>query len=368
MSDLAERSFERILIIKPSSAGDILHALPVLRAVRGRFPSAHIAWLVAASFADLLSAEPELNEVIPFERHRFARLGRSAAVTRDFLAFVGAMRSRRYDLAIDLQGLFRSAFLARASGAPTRVGFAEAREFAPLFYTHRVRGGDAEMHAADRNRLVAVALGCDDSSTDVCLTLREADRAAAAALLEGAGARAADGCAVLAPATRWETKCWPAERYGRLARLIRERAGLSSVLVGGRADEAAGRAAEAASDGAAVNLCGRTTLRTLAAVVAGARVVVSGDSTPMHLAAAFGRPLVALFGPTNPRRTGPYGRDADVLRVDLDCSPCYLRRRAQCPYEHACMERLTVESVAEVAVARVGRRAARLVPHAEPRP
>src|SRR5262249_9718431 len=101
------------------------------------------------------------------------------------------------------------------------------------------------------------------------------------------------------------------------------------------------------------NACGRTTLRQLAALIAAARIVITGDSTPMHLAAALGRPMVALFGPTNPRRTGPYGRMADVLRLDLDCSPCYLKRLSDCPHEHACMRRLEVEAVVGAAVRRL---------------
>jgi ADP-heptose:LPS heptosyltransferase len=117
------------------------------------------------------------------------------------------------------------------------------------------------------------------------------------------------------------------------------------VLVGGRDDIPAGEVAVAASEGAAINLCGRTTLRQVAALIEAASLVVTADSTPMHLAAALKRPLVALFGPTNPRRTGPYGRLDDVVRLDLECSPCYLRKLSQCPYGHECMQQLGVDRV-----------------------
>jgi lipopolysaccharide heptosyltransferase II len=157
----------------------------------------------------------------------------------------------------------------------------------------------------------------------------------------------------MAPATRWETKCWAAGRYGALATRIQDRFGLASALVGGPADVAVGEAAVGASRGAAVNLCGRTSLRQMVALIRRAAVVVTADSTPMHVAVATRRPLVALFGPTNPRRTGPYGRLADVLRLELECSPCYFRRIRQCPHDHRCMKDLTVEAVLDAVAARI---------------
>src|SRR5262249_42937947 len=126
MKRLAGRDFRRILIIKPSSPGDIVHALPVLHALRHRYPNAHIAWLVASPFVDLVAADPALDEVIPFDRRRFGRLGRDLAVSLDFLRFTRELFARRFDLVIDLQGLFRSGFLSLACGARTRVGFSDA--------------------------------------------------------------------------------------------------------------------------------------------------------------------------------------------------------------------------------------------------
>lgn len=349
MSDvsLAEREFRRILLIKPSSPGDIIHALPVLHGLRRRYPQSHIAWLVATSFCNLLEADPALSEVIPFDRRRFGRLGRSVKVTREFMSFVGTLREKAFDLVIDLQGLFRSGFLALASAAPVRIGFAGARELAWMFYTEKLPKGGPNDHAADRNYRIATLLGFDDRPMDFSLSLAAGDRAHAATLLQEVGLAQNNGYAVLVPATRWETKCWPPDRFGALARILRERHNLSSILVGGPSDITAGQIAAGASEGAAHNLCGRTTLRELAALIERAAVVVTADSTPMHMAVAQSRPLVALFGPTNPRRTGPYGRLNDVLRIDLECSPCYFKKLSQCPHQHACMQRLDVERVAE---------------------
>ncbi len=346
MSDLARRSFQRICIIKPSSPGDIIHALPVLRGLRRRYPEAHLAWLVATSFANLIEADPALDEIIPFDRRRFGRIGRSLAVTRDFLRFVRELRQRRFDLIIDLQGLFRSGFLAAACGAKHRIGPRDAREFAWMFYNHRIPRSDPNLHAAARNYAVADMLGFADGPLDFSIALADEDRQAALSLLTQAGLPTDRPYAVLVPATRWETKCWPAERYGQLADTIRKRHGLASILVGGASDIDAGQQSVDASNGAAHNLCGKTTLRQLAALIDRAALVVTADSTPMHIAAAHHRPLVAIFGPTNPNRTGPYGRADDVLRLELDCSPCYLRKISQCPHQHACMNDMTLETVA----------------------
>lgn len=352
MTALADREFKRILLIKPSSPGDIIHALPVLHGLRARYPSAHISWLVATPFVDLVAADPALSEVIPFDRKRFGKLGRSWSVSVDFARFVRELAAREFDLVLDLQGLFRSGFLSLASGAGARLGFGDARECAWMFYSHRLRAGRRDVHAADKNAMLAALLGLDPRRMDFSIAVTEEDRRVADGLI--GEARAADGFAVVVPATRWETKCWAAERFGETgARLLRE-AGLRSILVGGRDDLAAGETAARASGGAAMNACGRTTLRQLAAVIEQAAIVITGDSTPMHIAAALRRPLVAIFGPTNPVRTGPYGKLGDVLRLPLDCSPCYLKLLRQCPRGHACMVDLSVDMVVAAAMERLG--------------
>ncbi len=346
MSDLVRREFRRILLIKPSSPGDIIHALPVLHGLRRRYPTAYIAWLVATPFVNLIETDTALSEAIAFDRKRFGRVGRSLRVTRDFARFVRDLKRRRFDLAVDLQGLFRSGFLARACGAPVRIGFANAREMAWIFYTDKLILPDADGHAADRNYAVAGLLGFAEQAMDFTIHVTDADRSHAAALLKRAGFLPGQRYVVLVPGTRWETKQWPPSRLGRLAAVIRQSHYLDSVLVGGAGDAVDADRAAAASENSAVSLCGQTTLRQLAALIDRAAVVVTADSTPMHLAAALNRPMVALFGPTNPRRTGPYQRQGEVLRLELPCSPCYFRKLRQCRYDHACMQELTVEQVA----------------------
>ena len=240
MISLPEADFKRILIIKPSSPGDIIHALPVLRGLRQRFPKASISWLVATHFADLLKADPDISEVVPFDRKRFGRMWYNPAALRDFVRFTLGLRRRGFDLVIDLQGLFRSGFLAWASGAKERIGLPNSRELARHFHTHVADAPINSKHAADFNWAVARMLGFADSPMDFSIRVSEEDRAKVDELLLAEIGATDRPFVVLVPATRWETKCWPAQNYGMLARALQDRHGMPSVLVGGADDIARG--------------------------------------------------------------------------------------------------------------------------------
>lgn len=323
----------RILIIKPSALGDVVHTLPILRLLRRQFPGAAIDWVVDHAFAGLIEGHPDLNEVIRFERRRYARGLTDSEARRAFLAFAGELRRRAFDLVVDLQGLFRSGWMAWQTRAAVRVGFANAREFAPAFYTHRVPVPNVEVHALDRYLSVAEALGCPGGPVEFDFGIGDADRAAAGELLATVGG---PRLAVLLPGTNWPTKRWPAVHFAALVGPLRERYGLACVVAGGPGDRPLGEQIPGA-----LNLAGQTTLKQLVAVLERADLVIANDTGPMHVAAALGRPLVTLFGPTNPVRTGPYLRDDAVLRLRMPCSPCYARA---CTH-NSCMAWLTPEMV-----------------------
>ena len=345
MSELAQRDFSRILLVKPSSLGDIVHALPVLNGLRHRYPDSRIDWLIATPFAPLVAAHPALNEIVPFDRRRFGRLGRSPNVTGEFARFVANLRARRYDLVIDLQGLFRSGFLTRASGAAVRVGFRGAREGAWLFYSHLIRINDPNMHAVDRNLKVGDLLGFETADAGFGLPVSDEARAQAHRLLDEQTRRPTGRRVVVVPGARWDTKRWRPERFVETIDRLNE-SGIADVVLLGSGDEVLlCDEMEAACRVKPLNLAGRTGLAVLAAVIEQADLVLCHDSAAMHLAVALGRPLVCLVGPTNPRRTGPYRRLEDVVQLNLDCSPCYFRRLTQCPHHHRCMEELVAETV-----------------------
>ena len=324
----------RILIIKPSAIGDVVHTLPILNLLRKRWPESHIAWLLTPACAALLDGHPMLSEVIRFDRKRFGRGWREPSSLFGLFSFQKELRSRAFDLVIDLQGLFRSGWLAWQTRAATRIGFKNAREFAPVFYTHRVDVGSPEQHAVDRYLKIAAALGCDPNVVEFPFHVTDEDRQHVDALLGGIGR-----FAVLVPGTNWQTKRWPIEHFAAMPAMLKDRFGIESVAAGSP-DEA-----ELAARLGIVNLAGKTTLRQLVALFQRADLIIANDSGPMHIAAALGKPLVTPFGPTNPVRTGPYRRDDAVIRIDIPCSPCYSRR---CSHQ-SCLRWLRPESVMELA-------------------
>jgi heptosyltransferase I len=320
----------RILVIKPSAIGDVVHALPVLNLLRKRWPTAQISWLVTPACAGLLEGHPQLDEVVLFERRRLGHAWRSPAAAGALWRFSRDLRRRRFDLVIDLQGLFRSGWLAWKTRAPVRIGFANARELGWAFYTHRVPIATMEQHAIERYLSIAEALGCGRGPVEFRFATTDEDRAAVAAMVP-AGKR----FAVLSPGTNWETKRWPVEHFAACVQPLRDQHGLETIIAGGPGDSALAEQIDG------LNLCGKTTLRQLVALLERAEVVIANDSGPMHVAAALGRPLVTPFGPTNPVRTGPYQRMDSVIRLDIPCSPCYARR---CSH-HSCLKWLATDAV-----------------------
>ena len=331
----------RVLIVKPSAIGDVVHGLPVLNLIRRRWPGAHISWLVTPACAGLLDGHPQLDEVIRFDRRRFGHAWRSPTAAIELAAFHRALRGRRFDLVIDLQGLFRSGWLGWTTAATFRVGSTVDREFGWVFHSHvaPVDGGDR--HALDRYLDVCAFLGLGRGPVEFVFPTDDVDRAKAAELVGDVGPYA-----VLLPATNWPTKRWPVEHFASLVGPLRERFGLASVLAGGP-----DAAAMAPALPGVVNVAGRTSLRELVAVLERASLVIANDTGPMHVAAALGRPLVTPYGPTSPIRTGPYGRLNSVVTLDLPCSPCYARR---CVHQ-TCLTGLGPEPVLRLAAEQLRR-------------
>ena len=306
---------QRILIIKPSAIGDIVHSLPVLNLIRRKWPEAQVSWLVSSACAGLLEGHPQIDEVIVFDRRRFGKGWRKLSAATGLFGFTRALRRRQFDLVIDLQGLFRSGWLAAKTRAKVRVGPAEARELGWIFYTHRIPTGFPEGQAVDRYLKIAEAIGLGRSPVEFKFPTNDDDRHFVANLLP-AGIR----YAVFLPGTNWETKRWPTEHFAACVGPLRERFGLETVIAGG-----AGDAPLAAQIPGARDLTGKTNLRQLVALLERADLVIANDTGPMHIAAALGRPMVSIYGPTSPDRTGPYGRLDTVVQLDVECSPCFGR-------------------------------------------
>ena len=339
-SDLMIQEFGRILIIKPSSLGDIVHTIPVLHLLRARFPQAHLAWFIHEKWADIVKGHPDLDEMIPWS-FRWSEL---PGLFRIF-------RKKRFDLVIDLQGLFRSGVISYLSGAPVRVGFKNGREGSFLFYTHRVPVPHHPIHAIDRYLLVAESLGAKSSEIVCTIPISSGDEQIVDDLLRAGGLLPSRHFVALHPTARWWTKRWPIERFAQLTDHIQD-AGMAAVLIGGEGDLPEIQRMQSLMKTRPVTVAGKTSLKQLSALLRRAELLITNDSGPMHLAAAVGTPVVALFGPTDPVRTGPYswmmGRSHithTIIRRSVECSPCLSRR---CKVgDHRCMMQIEVEEVME---------------------
>ncbi|MBK7406081.1 MAG: glycosyltransferase family 9 protein [Phycisphaerales bacterium] len=299
----------RILLIRPSALGDVCRTVPVLVSLRRAYPGARIDWLVQDTFADAVRAHPALTGVLPFPRRALGEAMRGARFG-EVSRFLGLLRAPSYDLVLDAQGLFRSAWFAWATRSPRRVGHRGARELGWLFYTECERGSEGR-HTVDRMLALVAAAGVEP-----CREMRlhtpapEREQALADPALAGP-------FALLAPATRWPGKQWPADRFAAVAEgLLREGLVERVVLVGtkGEREQCGPLLALAAREPRVLDRMGGTTVAGLMAMIERSALVVANDSAAVHMAVGFDRPLVALYGPTRVGLVGPYGRDADVLQ------------------------------------------------------
>lgn len=338
----------RILIIKPSSLGDIVHALPVLHALRSRWPAAEIDWLIGKSFAPLLEHHPTITRLVPFDRALFSRMWRSPAALGKFVGLLRELRKRKYDVVIDLQGLFRSGYLTWKTRSPIRIGFREAREFAWKAYTHFIPSLGPDAHAVDRNMAVCDMLGCNANRVEFDLAVTSDEQRLARELLANNGVSNGTRWIAVIPGARWETKLWPGERFSRLIDEFHQSQSCQCVLLGAPDEADRCRAIVEKCTSNVMSLVGKTNVRMFAVLLGLADAVICQDSAAAHLAAAQHRPLVCITGPTNPHRTGPYRYPQGVARLNIPCSPCYLRKLSDCPHAHRCMNELPVSEVIRV--------------------
>jgi heptosyltransferase-1 len=332
----------RILLIKLSSLGDVIHALPTLEALRSLYPRGHITWLVEDTYAPVLAGHPALDEVWPAPRPRLGD-GRFLENLQEILQVARRLREEPFDLVIDLQGLLKSALWVALARGGRKLGYDRTREFSYLALTERLTPFDPETHAVWRYLNVARHLGAPAEAPRFRLGLNLPED-----LSHLISHKTGQPLAVLHPGARWPTKLWPAAHWARLAAWLVRDQGFQVVLTGSPGDRDLAAEIVAQAEVPLLNLAGRTSLAELAALVGKARIAVTTDTGPMHLACALGTPVVALFGPTAPWRTGPFGQGHELVRLALPCSPCF---RRHCP-EPRCLTELTVAG-AQAAVEKI---------------
>jgi lipopolysaccharide heptosyltransferase I len=309
---------DRLLLIRLGAVGDVLRTLPALHLVRRSFPGVHLAWIVEDRSRELLEGHPEIDEVIRFPRQELrwdaARPLRLAARLADLRR---GLRRRRFSVAVDAQGSFKSGVVAALSGAPRRIGLARghSREMSFLFTNEWVRPPSMSMNRVERNLLLSDALGAAGDEVEMVLPPEHPEEGREAEAIVRTAAPGGEPVALLFPgASQLQGyKKWPAERYGLLAEHLRQAPGVSPVVCWGPGEESLAGTVVSASGGRAV-MAPRLGLRLLAALLRRAAVFVGGDTGPMHLAWGVGCPVVALFGPTDPRLNAPLGFGHIVVR------------------------------------------------------
>jgi heptosyltransferase I len=363
--DLSRREFQNILLINLSAAAEIVQAMPLLNKVRRRYPKARIDVLTSPSVAELLRHNPAIERVLEFSHDEGSRPWRLAPLV-EAAKLIPQIREAGYELVLDLEGDLHSAIFARGSGATVRIGFdrprgnpsrklpetisAKARQHlwrgarhgSSLAYTHRVAAPLPTTHPVDRYLAVAHRLGLGDGAPDFSFPIPPEASTRIDALLDYYGIAKARLIAI-APGADWQTEQWRAHGFAEVARHVLQK-GFAVCLIGMEQDRAACSEVAPLAP-AAINLAGETTLSELAALIRKAVIRVTNDSAPMHFAVALDRPVVSIFGPTDPIWDGPYSRPKAVLRAELPCSPCYLRELSACAYGHACMAKVSAAAV-----------------------
>ena len=336
------------LIIKLSAIGDVVLSLGFLDALRSAFPDARITWVVEEAASQIVLDHPALDRVIVSRRKRWTRdfkHGRIRSALRDISVFWEELRHEKYDVVVDLQGLFKSGILTFFSRGRRKIGFHGTRELSWVFLNERLPAYDPDRHAAMRYLDVAKYLGADVEPPRVFFPVRENAAQEARRLVENVRRP----LAAVNPGAKWPTKLWPVQNWQELCSILTDEFGLGVVLTGSP-DETEENKRIADSAPGVVDLTGRTGLKVLAEIFRQCDLVISPDTGPMHLAAAVETPVVALFGPTAPWRTGPFGPGHMVLRTGEDCSPCF---KKSCP-DVRCMTDLKPKVVAEIVAGKLG--------------
>ena len=333
---------KRLLIIRLSSIGDVTHALPLSAALKEAFPHLEITWIVEEMSAEIVTGNPTLQEVLVVPRSRWKQgRWRSPQVWREYGAFMKALRGRQFDVTLDLQGYAKSAFIVLAAGAPHRYGWWRLRDGANLV-SRRLPRRPQSRHRVDWFLDVGRALGAEPTRIFFPLAIPEEARSRVRTLLLAGGIDPAAPYAVLNPAVGDQTRRWGAAHYAELAKGLAQRFGLPCVLIGSGKDAAICREVHALAlsgnewpSGTVepFSLAGQTSLKELAAVLEGCTVHVCGDTGSAHIAAAVERPVVALYGPTDPVLAGPWGQSENVLsHRELCAAKCSVK---QCVYTRA---------------------------------
>ncbi len=306
---------KKILIIKPSALGDIVLAMPAVCALAENYPNAEIHWFVRPEFAPLLESHKCVNKIVLFNRKKLGKWWCNLDAFKEFISLIKKLRVEKYDIVFDLQGRFRSAIFAWFSGCKKRIGLAGTQEVTGIFYTQKIK--QTKIHLVDYFLEIIHSVSPVKEKIEFGLQAQPKAIADIQKVLSDNNVNK-DNYAVLVPGATIDVKKWPAENFAALAEMINKKYQSSVVAVGVGAESETVEKIQKAAGVPVVNLAGKTNIPQLVALLAGAKAVISNDTGPAHIAAAVNVPMVLIFGFTNPKRVGPYGRPNTVAAVDCD--------------------------------------------------
>ncbi len=329
---------KRILVVKLSSIGDVIHALPVSHAVKETFPEAELTWVVEPPAYDLLTMNPCIDRIITFYKKDFKSF---RGFMENFRPFRRTLREQKYDAVLDLQGLFKSAAIAHIARSPRKLGVCRMREMSGRV-SKPVIGPHAGGHIVERYLDVARAIGCRVDQVVFPIEIPQNDANSARILMEDEGLKVDNPYIVFVIGANWPNKRWPSEYFAELSEWLYEMQVIPVLVGSGMLDQQKAREIEALTEIPPVNLVDKTNLRQLAYIMKNARLVIGGDTGPVHLAAGMGIRTVMLMGPTDAKRNGPYGQPENAIEVDRPCRYCWKR---SCMKGADCLERIQVQQV-----------------------
>ena len=339
---------QKILITRLSAIGDVIHALPAAYALRKRYPNAQIDWLVEVKAAPLVNLNPYLNNVIILPRAKWKEEMKTEGffkAIKSFYSFFKEMRKKKYDLNLDLHGLFKSAFSSYLIKPGLRMGPGDGRELSTFFYQAKIDMPKKKMHQVERNLHMAGALEADTEEVNYGLKMTPIIKSRVSRMFEVENIPKKEKLIIINPFTTWESKNWFLERYFELAKRLID-LGYFVVFTGSKSDREALNRFEY-QKGRFANLAGRTDLEELAEIYHRADLYIGGDTGPTHLAAAVGLRVVALMGPTDPETHGPYGEKHIVIQDNsLECIRCWDKH---CSRNMQCMKSISVDQVLRIA-------------------
>ncbi|MBI3398709.1 MAG: lipopolysaccharide heptosyltransferase II [Deltaproteobacteria bacterium] len=326
----------KILIVKLSSIGDVVHTLPCLYALRTSYPSAKIDWIVEEEAGNILIGHPFLNEVFVVKKNAWLKdFNKTYNIAKN-------IRALDYDIVLDFQGLLKSGIWVFLSNGRRRIGFDKSRELNYLFLNEKLPSCNPDKHAVDRYLDIIEYIGIQYDKVLFPIPISENEKKKVSGLLKTNAIWEGTPFIVANPMARWETKLWDTKKFADLCNEIMDRFSHKVVIIGASSGKEI-KGVAALTGNRIIDLTDKTTLRELAYLMSLSKMVITVDSGPMHIAAAMGVPVIALFGPTAPWRTGPYGEKHAVIRKELPCSPCFSR---VCKDKDVmCMKRIEVEDI-----------------------